>query len=416
VRTLTIGCVLSLILTLGCATTSQRINRVDVPATLGSSSAVAYRFAGQDGSSYAEVRLPLTPDLQKAASDTGLLLLAYANGRYWVVPHRIDGDAVVANVTTGVYVISAQPAIPIARALDIICHIQGLTLDKGATVRQTFLPKICTQILCAPGFMTQQEFVAQYPELDLEGVAPGGVGGWTAPPQDICSMCTSSGRWTADFTMPTIQCVSGGGGPGCSGGTLLFNDNFEADTLNAVPGTPSGLPLDDSVGSVGSVLVTTVAAFGNSKAVHLARGGLAGVKFDAVLGAGATPTAAYCISFRIAVEAGAAPVEMTLLSANNLAAWRLSLGDDGWQLFTGGVPLDLPAALVGTAPHQLRFDLDLTARRVNLVVDGTAVATGLPLLNTGFTTPARVRFSYYPTIIEALPGRCAIDDLQVRKN
>ena len=414
-RTLAILCLVLTNLCLGCASVTPQpaVERIDVPKTLLSSNAVAYRVTGKS-SRLTDVRLPLPPELRKDA-DARHLLLAVSNGRYWPVAHRMDGDAIVANLAPGDYVLGVQPAISIGRAMDILCHVQGLTVDKSTSVRNTFLPKICTQILCGNTFMTEKDFVAQYPELGLDGVAPGGIGGWTTPPGDICATCTMTGRWTADFTLPTIQCVSRAGDPGCSGATVLFNDNFEADTVGAIPTTPAGAPPDDSVATTGSVLVTNSAALG-SKAAHLARGGLAGVNFNAVLGSGATTTGTYCITFRVAIEAGAAALDMSLRSVTGQVAWNLYLGDDGWQLYAGGTPINLPGSLVGSAAHRVRFDVDLNIRRFNLVIDGTTIAAGVPFQNSAFATPALVRFHYYPTYLEALPGRADVDDVQVRRN
>jgi hypothetical protein len=55
------------------------------------------------------------------------------------------------------------------------------------------------------------------------------------------------------------------------------------------------------------------------------------------------------------------------------------------------------------------------AGRFNLAVDGETVVSGLPFLDAGFTAPARLRFQYPASILEAFPGAYVVDEIQIRK-
>jgi hypothetical protein len=390
------------------------VKPTDVPRSqLGTSgSVIAYRVEGHAAARYGQVRFPLASLAKNQRGDASFLVLVHSNGRYWPVAHRRDGEVLIADVTPGlVYVIARAPDFRVRTSLNLWCRVKVASEERGE--RRALLPKICTQIFCAPDVMSPAAFAREFGDWGFtpDGFPPGGIGGWRVSPPDLCATCTQQPPGpvgeppavTLECSPPPMQA--------CTAGVALFSDNFEADTIGAQPRTsPAGLPTDDSVSVAGDIVVVSALT---GKAARVTRA-VVESHLDAVVGSGASPHGSYCVSFQ-GLAAGDVSATLSLLSSGGQPAWRLQTGPGGSSLVSGGPPVSLSAFLPAGTPHRLQFASDLDAARFNLAINGETVATSLPFLDAGFTAPARLRFEYIPMIVEGFPGNYTVDDIQIRK-
>jgi hypothetical protein len=399
------------------ANSTVTVKSADLPVGLfaGEGSAIAYSVEGKPRYRYTRAVFPLERLRRSSDRNQDFLLLAYSNGRYWPVSARREGDALVAEVTRGpLYVVVEKPIDHLTRTFDLFCRFRAAAEERAD--RRPFLPKICTQILCSAAKVDAQTLLTQFgvPGLDL---GPGNptYGGWTTVPQDLCAECTRPHPGGDPPAPPTLSCLTLDTGA-CSAGTPLFADDFTADAPGSAPSTsPPGPPADDSLAYQGSVSVASVPAFGGN-AVRIARSVAADSRLDAVLGAGATDSGVYCISFRGQTEIADTSIDIGLRAPNGSEAWHLRLGGSGSTFVSGGAGTwDLAPYLPSGAPHRFRIALDLSAGLMTLSIDGATVASGLPLLSPDFTIPERLRFNYIQMLLEGYPGQYVVDDIRVRR-
>lgn len=68
-----------------------------------------------------------------------------------------------------------------------------------------------------------------------------------------------------------------------------------------------------------------------------------------------------------------------------------------------------------TTPHQFRFDLDLDLGVFDMFIDGNAVASGLPLLDSSFDVPEKLQFTMGICILECFESTWTADDIAITK-
>jgi hypothetical protein len=375
--------------------------------------AITYYVEGPKASRLREVRFPLAPLLEgKSAPDREFVLLAFSNGRYWPIPWQREGDALRARVTPGLsYVVATALDEHLRRSLAVVCRLRRAW---SVAAQRAVVPKICTQILCASEPFYASALAVEFgPGTFDPGSLTGWLGGWRQIPRDLCAACTG-GLGGPNLEPPTLECVTvGEPGGSCSQGSLLLQDEFDADTPGAPPAaSPPGAPPDDAVAATGSVHVVSPAPWGG-KAVRIERS-TQQTRLDGILGDGAASSGSYCLHFRGEAEAAESSISIALLDAQGRRAWGLTIGPSGSHVSSGSVggPLDLSA---GAGSHQFRFETDLDLGRFDVFVDGTLKGSGLELSDADFAAPERIRFEYVPMIVEGFAGACLIDDLVVRR-
>lgn len=385
------------------------VEQVDVPQGLylPEDGAIAFRVRAEHGTLVRSVELPLEPFLKRGVeAHAGFVVYALSNGRHRVIGHREQGNKLVADLIAGkTYIVALRLTGRLAESLAALCRWRW----EATRQPKIDIPKICTQILCTPGRFSEKQLFETF-GVPGNGAPPVDLGGWDVIPRDLCERCTRPTAVPPDLGTPVLECLSPPGAA-CSDGQVLFNGDFEADTVGNPPSTsPAGAPPGDSLAVSGDVAVVS----STSNAVRLARGNIPAV-LEAVLDTGATNTGSYCIRFAgQAMGTARAPAVITFLSTNGSEAWRLVVDEDSAELTSGAMFRFVELDDFST-PHRFRFDMDLDLGTFDMFIDGNSVVSGLPLLNLSFDVPEKLQFSMGICILECFESTWTVDDITITK-
>lgn len=387
----------------------SRIERVAVPAgvVLPDGAAIAFRAAGKNGTVIRDAEVSTRPLLSRGVKATaGFQIYEESGGYYRAIAHRQRGDRLVADIVAGkTYLIAPVYTGHLRASLFALCR---LTIEEPRR-RVADIPRICTQILCAPELFSAGSLAKTYGPLpgDLDPSLE--LGGWSRIPQDLCGACTRAGNGPGELPTLSFVCPAAPT-PACQQGEVLFNDDFEADTIGSAPAaSPAGPPPGDAVSVSGDV--TVVAA--SSKAARLRRGN-SHAQFDGAFDSGATASGSYCVKFT--GQAGdnmREPVLFTFNAANGARAWQLTIDSDAAKLTGGGVDFNLARDF--TVPRDFRFDVDLDLMQFDMFVDGVQVVSNMAFLDTTFDVPSELRFELGQCILECFSAEYTVDNFRVTK-
>lgn len=387
----------------------SRVDLVDLPKglVLPDGQAIAYRAPGKTGSVIRGAELSTRPLLSRGVkAPAGFQIYEQSGGNYHAIAHRQRGDRLIADIVAGrTYLIAPVFTGHLRASLTALCRF---TFDKPRRPAAD-IPRICTQILCGSQRFSAGSLAETFGPLP-SGMRPSlELGGWNPIPRDLCETCTRPRDGSGDLPTLSFVCPAAPT-PECDGGQVLFNDDFEADTVGNAPSpSPAGLPPGDAVSVSGDVTVVNAA----SQAARLKRGNMPAV-FEGILDTGATGTGSYCV--KVTGQAGddmREPVVMTFNATNGARAWQLVIDDDEAVLTSGGVSFVLLRDF--TVPRSFRFDVDLDVQRFDMFVDGNLVVSNMPLLDTTFDVPSDLRFETGQCILECLTAEYTVDDVRVTK-
>jgi hypothetical protein len=396
------------LVTMLSACSAVRIVRVDVPdgIMLSRDQSIAYEVQGRSGTVERRAELSIRPLIDRGIkAPIGYQLYEQSGRNYYRVPHRMRGDRVVADIVAGrTYV--ATPALvgQLGRSLLTLCRF---TIEQPHRLPAD-VPRICTQIFCVSERFTAGMLADRYGPLP-KGISPSlELGGWTTIPQDLCRTCTRGG--TLGLPIVSFVCPQPPT-PACDGGTVLFSDNFDMDTVGAPPATsPAGPPSGDAASSTGDVTVVTT----TSRAVRIKRGDAQPSSFEGALAPGATSTGTYCITFSgQATVSTFSPVVVSFNDASGAPAWQLIINNDQAELMTGNGSVALSGNFA--QKHDIRFSVHLDVRTFDMYLNGNQVASGLALLDSSFGVPATIRFDVGQCILECFTTEYVVDDIRVSK-
>ena len=388
---------------------TSKVHLVDLPKQLllPEGVAIAYRAPGKEGMPIHGAEFSIQPLLLRGVkAPAGFQIYEEFDGHYHAIAHRQRGDYLIADIVAGRdYIIAPALTGHLRTSLAALCRI----VVEEPRRRATDIPRICSQILCVPEPFSVADLAETY------GPLPGSLdplmvlGGWYPVPRDLCEACTRPRSHPDDMPTLTLVCPTQPASE-CNSGQVLFNDNFEADTLgNAPSSSPAGPPPGDSISVSGDVSVVAAA----SQAARISRGSSPAV-LEAILDSGATATDSYCIKFKgQAMDDMREPVVVTFNSNNGASAWQLVISDDEARLTSGGVQFVLLRDF--TIPRSFRFDLDLGLRQFDMFVDGTQIVSNMPLLDSSFDVPSDLRFETGQCILECFPAEYTVDDVRVTK-
>ncbi len=389
-------------------TRPHRVEPIDAPKNLVFSRdrAIAYRVAGKAGTVIRDVEFSTRPLISRdVKAPAGFAIYEQSGENYIAVAHQQRGDRLIADVIAGrTYIIAPALTGHLRVSLLALCR---LTIEEPRRPAAD-IPRICTQILCGSQPFLAGSLVDRFGSLP-EGMSPSlELGGWDPIPRDLCEACTRPGGGSDD--PPTISLVCPAApAPECDG-QVLFNDDFESDSVGSAPASsPAGPPPGDAVSTSGNVTVVNAA----SRAVRLSRSSQPAV-FEGIFGSGATDTGSYCVRF--VGQSGVdmrEPVIMTFNAANSASAWQLVIDDNEAVLTSGGVRFILLRDF--TVPRSFRFDVNLDLKRFDMFVDGTQVVSNMPFLDTSFDVPSDVRFETGRCILECFTAEYTLDDVRVTK-
>jgi hypothetical protein len=195
----------------------------------------------------------------------------------------------------------------------------------------------------------------------------------------------------------------------------IFSDTFDSDGVGAPPAaSPAGNPADDALAFTGSVTVVSSTVVG-SNAARLDRGSTpTATTVDLIAGGGANTAGRYRIRWRAYAEADDATLTISLRSASGRLAFRLGFRDGQYGLTTGSGSTPVGAAIALNAVHSFDILVNMDSRTVAVTLDGTALPAQ-PLLDPTFEGVRMVRLEYPPALVEALPGRYALDFASIRR-
>lgn len=332
---------------------------------------------------------------------------AVSNKSFNLVSHRQqDRELITKFIPGATYIVRQAAQGQVELSLNSLCRI-ALEYPKPD---KTFIPKICTQIFCVNEAFTERQLFERF---DLPYGGGGGVpiqlGGWNPVPPNLCQSCTMPGL--ANLGDPTIEwiCPSARTG-GCNSGEVLFNDNFEMDTVGTPPATsPAGDPPGDSITSSGDVTVIN----DSSKVVRLNRGSPFAT-LNSVLASGATESGSYCIQFTgKALGVMQTPISVELQSSGGVNAFVLNIDHDSATLNSGGTSVTFIRDF--TQARDIRFQLDLDDRSFDMYIDNSRVAENISLMDLSFDSPSNLNFTIGQCILECFPASYTVDNIKVTK-
>ena len=388
----------------------SRVEIVDLPKglVLPYGHSIAYRIPGKTGIVTRGAELSTQPLLDRGVkAPAGFQVYEQSGRNYYAIAHRQRGDHLIVDAIAGrIYLIAPVYTGHLRESLAALCRF---TIEKPH-LPVAEIPRICTQILCGQQRFTAANLAKSFGPLP-DGMRPSlELGGWSPIPRDLCASCTRP-RGAGSDESPTISLVCPAAPtPACDGGSVLFNDNFEADTVGSAPSpSPAGPPTGDSVAVSGDVIVVNA----GSRAARLKRGNVPAI-FTGNLDVGATGSGSYCVKFT--GQAGSdmrEPVVMTFNARNSARAWQLVIDNDTAELTSGSGHFVFVQDF--TVPRSFRFNVNLDVQRFDMFVDGIQIVSSAPFLDSTFDVPSDLRFETGQCILECFPAEYTVDDLRVTR-
>jgi len=388
---------------------SARAEPVDLPKGLvfPDGQAIAYRATGKTGTVIRDAEMSTRPLLARGVkAPAGFQVYEQFGSNYRAIAHRERGDRLIADIVAGkTYIVAPALTGRLRESLAALCRF---TIEQPHRPPAD-IPRICTQILCQAQRFSAGSLAKTFGPLP-DGMRPSlELGGWNPIPRDLCATCTRPRGEPADEPTFRVVCPAAPT-PACDAGQVLFNDDFEADTVGNAPApSPAGPPSGDAVSVSGDVTVVNA----GSKAARLKRGNLPAI-FAGILDTGATAAGSYCVKFTgRAGDNMHVPVVMTFNATNGARAWQLEIDNAGAALTSGGGRVVFLRDF--SVPHSFRFDVNLSVRRFDMFVDGNQIVSGVPFLDTTFDVPSSLRFEVLQCILECFPAEYTVDGVRVTK-
>lgn len=387
---------------------------------------VAVRARGRPGQLQKAVEIPLKRLRAKAAGDLEkVTLLHYRRGSVSEIQHRREEDKVIADLTGGeTYLLIAEPTGRFLDTYAVLCSLERnrVLIDR---IQPDLYQNICPLILCAPDLMRADELFTRFPQLEplSERLDFGErqIGGWEPEGAvGVCERCTGLGRPGLIFPpqacrvrIPEGECT-----------TVIFHDDFEADTVGNAPSTsPAGDPAGDALELQGlpKIVVIDSGPLG-SKAAKIDRNGRAGFEpsvFSALPAGGPHTSGTYVVSFTgYSVLAGGDPwtpaLSVYVRSSEGHDALRLVATTDSEYLLLSGTGTEtLPVGFQVNIADTIEIQIDMDSRTFRLDINGVTIASNKPFLDANFADLRELRFEYPPTFLEALPATYVVDNIKI---
>lgn len=171
---------------------------------------VALQATGEAGKLKRNVKIPLRRLRMVAGDVERVYLLEYTDQPVKQVPHRREGNYIMADLVTGrTYLMMAAPDRVALNAYKVFCRLDSVI---GARYLGRWADQICPLILCPAEPIFASELFKAVPQLkpfakQLD-FGDSQVGGWGSEAPTICARCT---RYRATFTVadtPSMICTT----------------------------------------------------------------------------------------------------------------------------------------------------------------------------------------------------------------
>lgn len=195
---------------------------------------------------------------------------------------------------------------------------------------------------------------------------------------------------------------------------LLAHADFDADAVGSTPAaSPPPNPPIDVISAVGAEVINSGVLGSHALRIDRAASGGPGTAVDFVVGGGPHTNRRYSVEYRAYAEVAQSGLGMSVRSPSGAPAITLRFLNGQFTLASGAGNETLPGTYPNNTAHTIRIEVNLDAGRASVAIDGAVVAANRPFLDASFDQLHELHFEYAPTILEALPGRYVVDDVEV---